>query len=417
MATDPLPPGLPLSRLVALLLVVIMVAVGALRARPPTHVTIEVGPIGGSYQQTALRYQAFFAARGIELEIRPKANSLEILKDVADAASGIDIGFEAQDVSGYRDSNALTVGHIQLQPLFIFASADLGRRIALTDLRGRKIVMPPSDSATSDAAVRMLQLYDITPDNSTFTFMPLADAAKELRAGHFHAGAFMLAPENAVIRGLMAWSGLRLLAVPEAKAIANHLPFLRPVVLPRGIYDIADGIPPTDVAMLAGTVDVVVRKDLHPAVVYALLDAMVEVHRGATFLSSAGAYPTVVGTELTIHPLAQQYYLSGKPWIYRELPPWLASFVDRYFLVALGIFVLGEIVRNAGYFARFASFALGSLAVWMLRGAYRSVERNGRLSGPQRLLVRAAERLSHPTSVSTRIDDLLAGIRGRQTGA
>ena len=61
-----------------------------------------------------------------------------------------------------------------MQPLFVFASADLDRRVRLTDLRGRKIVMPPADSATSDAAVRMLQLYDITPDNTSFTFMQLA---------------------------------------------------------------------------------------------------------------------------------------------------------------------------------------------------------------------------------------------------
>jgi TRAP-type uncharacterized transport system substrate-binding protein len=346
------------TRLVALVLATAVILAGMWHARPPQHVTIEVGPVGGSFYQIAQTYQKFFAARGIELELRPKANSLEILGDLKDADSGIDIGFESQDVSAYKEAPVFTVGHIQLQPLFVFASADLGRRIALTDLRGRKIVMPPSTSATSDAAVRMLQLYDITAENTSFTFMQLADAAKALRAGQFDAGAFMLAPENQVVRDLADYSGLRLVPVPEAKAIANHLPFLRPTTLPRGIYDIADGVPPTDVPMLAGTVDVVVRKGLHPVVVYTLLEAMADAHRGATFISNAGAYPTISGAELPIQELAQEYYRSGMPWVYRNLPAWPASFVDRYLLVALSIFVLCEIYRIATYFGEISLFLL-----------------------------------------------------------
>lgn len=346
------------TRLVALVLATAVILAGMWHARPPQHVTIEVGPVGGSFYQIAQTYQKFFAARGIELELRPKANSLEILGDLKDADSGIDIGFESQDVSAYKEAPVFTVGHIQLQPLFVFASADLGRRIALTDLRGRKIVMPPSTSATSDAAVRMLQLYDITAENTSFTFMQLADAAKALRAGLFDAGAFMLAPENQVVRDLADYSGLRLVPVPEAKAIANHLPFLRPTTLPRGIYDIADGVPPTDVPMLAGTVDVVVRKGLHPVVVYTLLEAMADAHRGATFISNAGAYPTISGAELPIQELAQEYYRSGMPWVYRNLPAWPASFVDRYLLIALSIFVLCEIYRIATYFGEISLFLL-----------------------------------------------------------
>jgi TRAP-type uncharacterized transport system substrate-binding protein len=358
MPGDPALSAMWRTRLVALVLATAVILAGMWHARPPQHVTIEVGPVGGSFYQIAQTYQKFFAARGIELELRPKANSLEILGDLKDADSGIDIGFESQDVSAYKEAPVFTVGHIQLQPLFVFASADLGRRIALTDLRGRKIVMPPSTSATSDAAVRMLQLYDITAENTSFTFMQLADAAKALRAGQFDAGAFMLAPENQVVRDLADYSGLRLVPVPEAKAIANHLPFLRPTTLPRGIYDIADGVPPTDVPMLAGTVDVVVRKGLHPVVVYTLLEAMADAHRGATFISNAGAYPTISGAELPIQELAQEYYRSGMPWVYRNLPAWPASFVDRYLLVALSIFVLCEIYRIATYFGEISLFLL-----------------------------------------------------------
>jgi TRAP-type uncharacterized transport system substrate-binding protein len=355
------------ARLAALAVIIVLIVLGVIQSLPPSHATIEVGPVGGSFYQIAQHYQKLFATRGIDLVIRPKDNSLEIMDDVANPESGIDFGFETQDVSEYRHAAVYTVGHIQLQPLFVFANANLGRRIVLSDLRGRNIIMPPPNSATTAAAVRMFDLYDITPENTTFANAPLADAANALRAGKYDAGVFMLAPENDVIRRLANDSGLRLVPFAEAKAISNHLPFLRPIVLPRGIYDIADGIPPTDVAMLAGTVDVVVRPGVHPYIIQTLLDAMSEEHRGATFLSGAGTYPTISGPDLTVHPLAEDFYRSGTPWVYRNLPSWLASFVDHYMLAALAIFVLCEIWRSTRYFAELSSGIVAARLWWRRR--------------------------------------------------
>jgi TRAP-type uncharacterized transport system substrate-binding protein len=354
-------------RLVVFAAAITLVVAAMIESMPPTHATMEVGPVGGSFYQIGLEYQKFLARKGITLELRSKDNSLEIIDDVKREGSGIDIGLEAQDVSGYRESPVFTAGHIQLQPLFIFASADLGRRISITDLRGRKIVMPAITSATSDAAVRMFQLYDITRENTSFTFMPLTEGAEALRAGRFDAGAFMLAPDNALMRKLASYTGLRLVPLGTVKAITNHLQFLQSVVLPRGIYDIADGIPAADVPMVAGTVDVVIRAGLHPYVIYLLLEAMAEVHRGPTFLSNAGDYPSISGASLTVDPVVQQYYRTGMPWTYRNLPPFLASFVSRYLLLAVVAFVLMELFRLSGYLASCCSLLNAMRGRWRFR--------------------------------------------------
>ena len=340
-----------IARLVISGLLAAAVLVGLLRVEPPHELTIESGPVGGSYYQDAVAYQKFLASRGIDLKIRPKPNSLEIVKDVANPQTDVDVGFIAQDLTASQNAPVSTIGDVELQPLFVFASAELGRRSVLDDLRGRKVVMPPSDSATSDAALRVFDLYDITRENTSFTFMPLTDAVRELRAGHFDAGAFMLAPESPVIRDLAADSGLHLVPIAEAKAIANHLPFLRPVVLPRGIYDIADAIPPLDTPMVAAPVGIVVRKDLHPWLIYSLLQALTKVHHHSTLLTSAGDYPTIAGSQLEAHPLADGYYRSGLPWSYRELPPWLAAFVEEYDVVILGVLLLGILCMTVVYLA------------------------------------------------------------------
>ena len=314
--------------LVAVLAVLVLLAVFA--ARPPRELTIETGPVGGSYHQNALKYQAILERRGITLRLKPNPNSLEIARNVANPQSGIDVGFVAQDVGSSHDAALFTAGQIEIQPLFIFASAELGRRSMLDDLRGRRIVMPPRESATSEAAVQILKLYDITPENSQFTFMPLADAVKALRKGRdFDAGAFMLTSENAVIRELAGDSSLHLIPVSEGKAISNQLPFLRAVTLPRGIYSIADAIPAANTPLVAAPVSVIVRRGLHPYLLYSLLEALSDTHRGPTFISGAGEFPSINGSQLAADPRAEIYYRTGIPWMYRDLPPMLASAIDR----------------------------------------------------------------------------------------
>ena len=175
-----------------------------------------------------MKYQAILKTHGIKLRLRQRPNSLEIVREsIANKESGHRCRLCRPGCPRVAGSGACSsIGQIELQPLFIFASAQLGRRTTLNDLRGRKIVMPPADSATSDAAIRVLQLYDITPENSAFSFMPLASAVEQLQTGAFDAGVFMLAPENPVIRSLAADPNLHLLPIDEAKAVANHLAFL-----------------------------------------------------------------------------------------------------------------------------------------------------------------------------------------------
>ena len=352
----------PVLRLTVLAFAVIVILLGVREARPPRSFTIEVGPVGGSYYDNAMRYRAALAERGIDLRIVPTQNSLDIVKDVATPGSGIDAGFMAQDVNDVTNPGASVLGLVQLQPLFIFASADLGRRSVIDDLRGRKIVLLPPTSVTTAAALKVFELYDITPDNTSFTYLPLADAVRELRAGRFDAGAFILAPENKVIRDMAGDSALQLIPTSEAHAIANHLPFLEPVELPRGIYSIADAIPANDTPMLAARVAVIVRKGLHPWLIYSLLDAMSKAHRGATLISGAGDFPTIVGSPMEVNPLAERWYRVGVPWTWNELPPGLAGFVDRYALLLMAALLLSGIVISVACVTDLAGLAVTVLA-------------------------------------------------------
>ena len=223
--------------------------------------------------------------------------------------------------------------------------------------------------------------------------MPLADAARALQAGRFDAGIFMLAPENATIKALAADSSLRLMPYTEGRAVANHLPFLRPVNMPRGIYNIADVIPPHDTPMVAATVGVVIKDTLHPYLTYALLEAMSALHRAPTYLSGAGEFPTLDGAQLVAHPVAQAYYKGGVPWTYRELPPWLASMIDRYDVVGFGWLVVGLIALFIGPVADLLSGVVEAFALGSARRIDRATTVTTHLDAGQRRRLDRAERL------------------------
>jgi hypothetical protein len=71
----------------------------------------------------------------------------------------------------------------------------------------------------------------------------------------------------------VAQGGIGLSGFPHADALVALYPFLTKVVVPRGTMDIAGDRPPNDVVLLATKASMVVRRDLHPALQYLLLNA------------------------------------------------------------------------------------------------------------------------------------------------
>lgn len=417
MAEAPFP-GVRVGWRVRLLLgIVAALMLAAVAARPPSSLVIETGPVGGSYHQVALQYRDFLATRGIAVTIRTNPHSTEIIDNVARAGSGTDVGFIAQNVSDQTGLPVVTIGQIQLQPLFVFASAELGQRSTLDVLRGRRIVMPPRDSATSKAAITLLGLYDITEENTVFTFMPLAEAAKRLQAGEFDGGAFMLAPENALIRTLTSDTSLRLVPQLEARAIANHMPFLRPVVLPRGIYNIADSIPPVDTPLVAAMVGVVVRADLHPYLVHMLLEAISVTHRAPGFVSAGSELPTLAGAQLRAHPAAINYFKAGLPRAYRDLPPWLASMIERWDGIVLPALVIGLLLLLIAPIADGVAFVNETGARWVIRHIDRASLTSGRLSSVDTERLDQAERWLNRANPGHDLAPLISAIRARGINA
>jgi hypothetical protein len=107
-----------------------------------------------------------------------------------------------------------------------------------------------------------------------------------------------------------------------------------------GSIDVGKNIPQQTIVLIGPTTELIAREDLHPALSDLLIEAAREVHGRATLLQRAGEFPSPVEHEYRLSDDASRYYKSGKGFLYRYMPFWLASLADRMFVILVPIVVL-----------------------------------------------------------------------------
>ena len=389
----------------------IALGITAYRALPPSHVTIATGPVGGSYYEDAEKYKQILKKEGITLDLEPVPSSLDIVNHVEAHTDGVELGFVAGHLDATDYPNTFSLGAIEQQPLFIFVQSKLGAMGTPDRLRGHRLVMPPERSVTSQAALALLAQYDVTPANTSITFLPISKAVAALRGGGFDAGFFMLDPQDEFITTLAADSNLTLAELRDTLTLSRLDPSLHPVVLPHGVFNLEADNPPQDVHMLAATINVVARKDAPQAIVYRLLQAMEDSHRGSSLINDAGTFPNLVDIALPAHPLALDYQKNGMPWAYQNLPRWLAPLANSYLIIGLVFVVLVELWSSILYFMELIDFLFVHFWLRVLLRIEHRARRGHALRPADIKLVDIAESALLKTDRRRRSEELIGRIR------
>lgn len=331
---------------VAPLVLATAAAIGAaywfVRPAPPDIIIITSGPDGSTFRITAEKYRKILARNGIKLKILPSQGSLENLKRLNNPAYRVDVGFIQGGLAGGMSVDGLvSLGSIFHEPLALFynGTAPLDR---ISGLAGKRVAIGPEGSGTHALALTLLKANGIEPGGAT-TLLNLGgeDAARALADNKLDA-AFLMGDSATppVMRRLMHTPGIRLLNFAQAEAYTRRFPYLSNLDLPMGVFDFANNTPAEDIHLIAPTVELVARENLHPALSDLLIEAAREVHGRSTILQRAGEFPAPVEHEFRISADARRYYTSGKGFLYRGLPFWLASLVDRALVVLLPIIVV-----------------------------------------------------------------------------
>jgi TRAP transporter TAXI family solute receptor len=306
---------------------------------PPDRVVLSTGAPGGAYERYAKRYQAFFMRNGVTLELRPSEGAVENLKRLDSGA--VDAAFVQGGIAPPMDEDAVSpiasLGALYLEPVWVFARDAPKAPRQLRDLAGRRIAIGAEGSGTQPLARMLLDTAGV--DSKRATLLPLSaeQASAALENGTIDAAILIVGVSAPVVAELVRRPGMEVVNLVHAQAIARQHAYMTPLTIPRGLIDIRADLPDHDVGTVAVTANLLVRADLHPALMYLFLDAASEIHGRQTLLADAGRFPNPLRQEYPLSDEADRFYKSGKPFLQRYLPFWVANLADRMlvFLIPL----------------------------------------------------------------------------------
>lgn len=308
---------------------------------PPDSLVLATGGEGGAYQRFGAAYKDIMAGYGIHVVERPSAGSLENLALLRDPAGEVAAGFVQGGTARVQEDDTLvSLGALYREPLWIFHRAGLGELTRLDQLRGKRIAVGSPGSGTRHLAQELLYASQIDAADTRLLDhggLALADAFMK---GEIDA-AFVVGPtESATVWTLLHTPGLVLMDLAQAEAYTRLFPYLSVLTLPRGVIDLATDRPARDIHLLAADAALVIREDMHPALVDLLMQALVETHNGPGIFQKPGEFPRAVSADFPLAPEAARYYKSGKPWLQRYLPFWAATLIDRMVVMLIPLFAV-----------------------------------------------------------------------------
>ena len=328
----------------AILIAVAVISVTILlfmNSATPNSITLASGPTGSSFQTYAGKYKKILARQGVTLNIVSTEGSMENLKKLSDPKSKVDVGFVlGGEVKDTNIDNLFSLGSINFQPLMIFYRGTT--KNFLSEFKGLRLDIGLEGSGTHSLALTLLKANGIVPNDGTvFMNTVSGDEIQALLEGRIDA-IFLMSDSTSsdLMRQFLHTPNIHLFNVTQADAYARRINYLNKLEMPKGALDFGKNIPAEDTYLIGPTVELIARNSLHPALSDLLLEAAKEVHSAPGLFKARGEFPSPQEHEFPISPDATRYYASGKSFLYRTFPFWVASLIARLLAVLVPIALL-----------------------------------------------------------------------------
>ncbi len=302
---------------------------------PPKHVVLATGPEGSAYEAFGKRYAAELKRYGISVALQPTNGSRENLRLLHDLKKSVDLAFvqggssDAARALDEKDGEVelASLGSLFYEPVWLFYRSEKAKSLnreatlnQLAQLRGWRVNVGARGSGAPGLTSKLLAANLVDRD--------------ELQRSNLEETP---AP---MVQMLLQTPGIKLFEFTQAEAYARRYPFISPVLLPRGVVDLARNVPPRDEPLIATTTSLVAREGTHPALVQLFVQAAARIHGNAGWIARAGQFPTAERTEFALAKEAERFYRSGPPLLQRYLPFWLSNLIDRMWVALFSIMVV-----------------------------------------------------------------------------
>ncbi len=351
--------------LVLVLTGAIWIALGVLIPAPPSRITIAGSFSGGHFDALAQRYQQILERSGLKVNVLRTAGSVDNLISLQDPRLGVDVAIIQGGISDAPRAPGLwSLGRIDFQVFWLFSRGQ-EPLTDLTQLKGQRIALGPVGSGARIVCETILRAGGVTYDNASFFNFAPQDAVDALEGDKVDALFLNFAPNSPSLMRLLNNPDYRLVNMTDAEALTRIFPYLVKLVLPRGVVDFERKIPASDVSLIGTTNVVLVREDLHPAIIDLLAKTIVDVHGTAGIFQRAGEFPSVADPEYPVAEEAREYYRNGPSFLNRYLPFWITNVVKR--VLALALAAIAIILPVSSYGPSFYKW----LIEYRLRALYR----------------------------------------------
>jgi len=323
-----------------LLLIIFGITYHFVRPAPPGTIVMTTGVEGRTYAALGERYRQVLARSHVHLKLLSSSGAVENLKRLKDKSLAVDVGFAQGGTSSSSEApNLLSLGSILYNPLWVFYRSD-ETLDDFSQLKGKRIAIGLEGSGGRKFSLDLLRGSQVA-DPPTVLF-DLADesANKALKEGRIDVVITFGTADNIYVQDLLHAQNVKLMSLSQAEAYARLFPALSHVVLPKGVVNLAERLPASDIHLLSPTTNLVVRDTMHPALMYLLLDAAAEIHGGPGWVNKAGEFPAPKVQDFPLSDQAERFYKTGRPFLLDYLPFWVAVFLDRIIKIMIPVVVI-----------------------------------------------------------------------------
>ena len=306
----------------------------------PSKFSIATGGRNQIYEAIGNKYWDVLARSKIDLHVTLTSGAVENIALLNDPKSGIKVGIVQGGISDSDQSpDLMSLGRINYQIYWIFYSAtELIND--LRQLKGKRIALGPQGSGQRPMTEKILEASGVSSETTTLLGLSAQDAVNAINDGQIDALFLPFALDLPILHSLLANPRVRPMSFSGADALTRIFPFLVRLVLPRAVIDFERIVPETDMVLIAASNVVLVRKDIHPALIDLLAQAIVETHGKPGVFQQAGDFPTSTDPEYPVSQSARDFYRNGPSFLNRYLPFWMTSYVQRAIAVLVAVIAI-----------------------------------------------------------------------------
>jgi uncharacterized protein len=328
--------------------------------RPPEKYFIGSGRATSVYSTISSNLVKKFDAYGLSLVAINTSGRLDEFEKLKSEKSPISASFYVAGTASSKEyKNLESLGSIGYAPLWFFSRGNLEEKEDPFDaLSNKKIGIGSSGSISNKLFYQFEELHNKTSKHNVNIITSSHDEAAELlRKGEIDGLFIVDAFESALVQSLIKDPSIHLHSFGLSDAYIAKFPFLTKVTIPKGAFDIDTIRPSNNITLLSSTISLLIEKNTHRAIQWALLSAAEDVSLDDTgFFLEQGKFPKYLDKSFPLSEVAARYYKAGMPTVFNYFPLWIASIIDYIWIYILALFlIISPMVKAIGKLRSFNS--------------------------------------------------------------